>query len=157
MTAQATQLTGEQLNLIYQVLETALSNPDFIDTTSSGGMSPGEAGDYRDDMRYVMDTVVQMTAEELHAAARAAAPEDGTDYGDLEVLGFAPEDTPDGSTGDWFACGPVRVIVRDGGTITEVYRFTDDRRRALRASVTIDGALPATVHRDIIKSVLSSG
>lgn len=82
--------------------------------------------------------------------------EDGIDYRDLQELGFVPENNPGPDfDDDWFILGPVRVIVRAGGQV-DVYLFTDDVRFINRAFVTIDGALPSTVYRQIIESVMSA-
>ena len=45
-----------QLATIVDVIETALSDPDFIDTTSSGGASPELAEELRRDMRNAQAT-----------------------------------------------------------------------------------------------------
>ena len=56
--------TSEEAQLLVEVIETALSDPDFIDISSSGGMSPTEADAYREDMKRVQSKIFRASREE---------------------------------------------------------------------------------------------
>ena len=49
----ASTLTGDERDLLAEVLEAALADPGFIDTTSGGGMSAAEAKAFRAEMTAV--------------------------------------------------------------------------------------------------------
>lgn len=56
--------TSEEAQLLVEVIETALSDPDFIDISSSGGMTPTEADAYREDMKRVQSKIFRASREE---------------------------------------------------------------------------------------------
>jgi len=47
------QLTATDRRTLSEVLETVLADPDFIDTTSGGGMSEADADAYRAELRAI--------------------------------------------------------------------------------------------------------
>jgi hypothetical protein len=50
-------LTSDEAGLLVEVLEVALSEPGFIDTSSSGGMTPTQADAYREDMKRLQSKI----------------------------------------------------------------------------------------------------
>jgi hypothetical protein len=47
------QLTAAERRTLSEVLETALADPNFVDTTSGGGMTAADADAYRAELRAV--------------------------------------------------------------------------------------------------------
>lgn len=88
--------------------------------------------------------------------------EEGLDWDDLIELGFIPLERP-GMEGNefWFEWGStIRVCARNNGW-TDIYVFEEGKPAAAtrgveRAFIGIDGALPSTVYRRIIESVISA-
>lgn len=80
--------------------------------------------------------------------------EEGLDYLDLRDLGFIPEDAGVDDE-EWFKLGSIRLIAHYGGAV-DIYKFASVIGDVVEALVHVQGALPSTVYRQIIESVISA-